>query len=146
MHPRDRRTSRRQFLFASAGAAAALSGADALFRGGGRARRRGSARRSGPGGIPLARRNFPVTLPLYSDNEAIGSGKRHGTRPAQRLQLVGLHQPGVVKAFQKEFGVKVNVTTFENEEEALAKLTSGKRRSTSGSRPSSTCRAQWRAS
>src|SRR6185503_13253902 len=50
---------------------------------------------------------------------------RHRERPAQRLQLVGLRQPAVVKKFEKAYNVKVKITTFENEEEALAKLTSG---------------------
>ena len=30
-----------------------------------------------------------------------------------------------MKKFEKAYGVKVKITTFENEEEALAKLTSG---------------------
>ena len=62
VHPREHRSSRRQFLFTSAGAAVALSGADALLRA---ADALGSSVGVpiGPGGIPLARRNHPVTLP-----------------------------------------------------------------------------------
>jgi spermidine/putrescine transport system substrate-binding protein len=124
MHPRDRRTTRRHFLFASAGSLAALSGADGLLRtANALAAQLGGP--VGPGGIPLARRNNPVTLPIYSDNEPIGSGKSTEKGPLNVFNWSDYVNPSVVKAFQKTYGVKVKVTTFENEEEALAKLTSG---------------------
>ena len=74
MHPRERRSTRRHFLFASAGRHRGSLGCRCP------APRRRRARRLvrapvGPGGIPLARRNHPVTLPIYSDNEPIASGK-----------------------------------------------------------------------
>jgi spermidine/putrescine transport system substrate-binding protein len=124
MHPRDRRTSRRHFLFASAGTVAALSGADALL-GGAEALAGGLGGPVGPGGIPLARRNSPVTLPIYSDNEPIGSGKSPEKGPLNVFNWSDYVNPAVVRAFEKQYKVKVKVTTFENEEEALAKLTSG---------------------
>ena len=124
MHPRDRRTSRRHFLFASAGTAAALSGADALLRGAD-ALAAGLGGPVGPGGIPLARRNSPVTLPIYSDNEPIGSGKSPEKGPLNVFNWSDYVNPAVVRAFEKQYKVQVKVTTFENEEEALAKLTSG---------------------
>jgi len=124
MHPRDRRTSRRHFLFASAGTVAAFSGADALLRGAD-ALAAGLGGPVGPGGIPLARRNSPVTLPIYSDNEPIGAGKSPEKGPLNVFNWSDYINPAVVKAFEKEYKVKVKVTTFENEEEALAKLTSG---------------------
>ncbi len=79
----------------------------------------------GPGGIPLARRGHPVTLPIYSDNEPIDSGKDIEKGPLQVFNWADYINPQVVKQFQKEFGVQVKITTFENEEEAIAKLTSG---------------------
>ena len=125
MHPRERRSTRRQFLFASGGTVAALSGGDALLRA---AAALGGVEGApmGPGGIPLARRNFPVTLPIYSDNEPIASGKSPEKGPLNVFNWDSYVNPAVVKRFEKEFKVQVNVTTFENEEEALAKLTSGK--------------------
>src|SRR5581483_5410327 len=124
MHPRERRTSRRHFLFASAGSVAALSGADALLRAAD-ALAAGLGGPVGPGGIPLARRTSPVTLPIYSDNEPIGSGKDTERGPLNVFNWSEYVNPAVVKDFEKEYKVKVNITTFANEEEALAKLTSG---------------------
>ena len=124
MHPRERRTTRRHFLFSSAGSVAALSGAGALLRAAeGFAATAGAP--IGPGGIPLARRNAPVTLPIYSDNEPIASGKHHEQGTLNVFNWSDYVNPAVITSFQKEFGVKVKITTFENEEEALAKLTSG---------------------
>jgi spermidine/putrescine transport system substrate-binding protein len=124
MHPRERRTSRRQFLFASAGAAAALSGADGLLRAAD-ALARPLGGPIGPGGIPLARRNSPVTLPIYSDNEPIGSGKSPERGPLNVFNWDAYVNPATIRRFERDFKVKVKITTFQNEEEALAKLTSG---------------------
>jgi spermidine/putrescine transport system substrate-binding protein len=124
MHPRERRTTRRQFLFATGGTIAALSGTDALLRAAD-ALGAVSGVPMGPGGIPLARRNHPVTLPIYSDNEPIASGKDIEKGPLNVFNWSDYINPAVVKQFQKDFKVQVKITTFENEEEALAKLTSG---------------------
>ncbi len=124
MHPRERRSSRRQFLFATAGSIAALSGADGLLRAAD-AFAGAAGGPVGPGGIPLARRSSPVTLPIYPDNKAIGAGKQSEKGPLNVFNWSDYVNPAVVKSFEKDFKVKVNVTTFENEEEALAKLTSG---------------------
>jgi spermidine/putrescine transport system substrate-binding protein len=124
MHPRERRTTRRQFLFSSGGAVAALSGGDALLRAAAALGADGGVP-LGPGGIPLARRGHPVTLPIYSDNEPIASGKSPEKGPLNVFNWSDYVNPAVVKKFQKEFNVRLNITTFENEEEALAKLTSG---------------------
>jgi spermidine/putrescine transport system substrate-binding protein len=124
VHPRERRTTRRHFLYASGGTLAAFSGADALLRA---ADALGSlaAPPMGPGGIPLARRNYPVTLPIYSDNEPIHSGKSPEKGPLNVFNWADYINPKIIKDFQKAHGVQVKVTSFENEEEALAKLTSG---------------------
>ena len=124
MHPRERRTTRRHFLFSSAGSIAALTGADTLLRAAG-ALAASDGAPIGPGGIPLARRNFPVTLPIYSDNEPIASGKNTEKGPLNVFNWSDYVNPATIKGFEKEYGVKVKITTFENEEEALAKLTSG---------------------
>ena len=124
MHPRERRTTRRKFLLASGGTVAALSGADALLRAADALGALGAAP-IGPGGIPLARRNSPVALPYYPDNHPIDSGKSPERGPLEIFTWADYIYPKVVKQFEKQYGVKVNITTFENEEEALAKLTSG---------------------
>jgi spermidine/putrescine transport system substrate-binding protein len=132
MHPRERPTTRRQFLIRAGVAVGALSGVDALLSACG-----GSAKSAvgttetngalmGPGGIPLARRDHPVTLPIYSDNHAIDSGLDLEKGPLEIFNWADYINPAVVKKFEKEFKVGVKITTFENEEEAIAKLTSGK--------------------
>ena len=121
MHPRERRQSRRHFLFSSAGTIAALSGADAIFR----AAEALAGAPMGPGGIPLARRKYPVTLPIYSDNEPIASGKNTEKGPLNIFNWSDYVNPAVVKQFERDYGVSVKITTFENEEEALSKLATG---------------------
>ncbi|MGH2935375.1 MAG: polyamine ABC transporter substrate-binding protein [Gaiellaceae bacterium] len=125
MHPRERRTTRRQFLFASGGTIAAISGADGLIRAADAFGATLSPPLMGPGGIPLARRDHPVTLPIYSGNEPIASGKSPERGPLQVFNWADYINPQVVKDFEKAYKVQVRITTFENEEEALAKLTSG---------------------
>ena len=131
MHPRERPTTRRQFLIRAGLTVGALSGADALLSACGGAANSAVTTGTtngvlmGPGGIPLARRDHPVTLPIYSDNHAIGSGKNLEAGPLNLFNWDAYINPATVKAFEKEFGVKVSLTTFENEEEAISKLTSG---------------------
>jgi spermidine/putrescine transport system substrate-binding protein len=132
VHPRERPTTRRQFLIRAGVAVSALSGADALLSAcGGSSTSAATTGTStngvlmGPGGIPLARRDHPVTLPIYGDNHAIESGKDLEAGPLNLYNWDAYINPATVKAFEKEFNVKVSVTTFENEEEAVQKLTSG---------------------
>ena len=80
----------------------------------------------GPGGIPLARRDHPVTLPLYSDNDPIASGLDLEKGPLNLFNWAAYINPAIVRKFEKEHSVQVTITTFENEEEAISKLTSGK--------------------
>ena len=148
MHPRERPTTRRQFLIRAGVTVGALSGADALLSAcGGSAKSAptttaGGGVLMGPGGIPLARRDHPVTLPIYGDNGPIDSGLNLEAGPLKLYNWDAYINPATVKAFEREFNVKVSVTTFENEEEAIAHLTSGRRTSTSGGRRSTTCRAR----
>ncbi len=125
MHPRERRTTRRHFLLASGGTIAALSGADALLQAAEALGGSLAGAPMGPGGIPLARRDHPVALPYYPDNHPIDAGKSPERGPLNVFNWADYINPKVVKAFEKQYGVTVNVTTFENEEEALAKLASG---------------------
>ena len=132
MHPRERPTTRRQFLIRAGTVIGTISGADAFLTACGGAAQNAAVKTEtngafiGPGGIPLARRDHPVTLPIYSDNEPIASGLNVEKGPLNLFNWDAYINPATVKKFEREFNVQVNVTTFENEEEALAKLTAGK--------------------
>jgi spermidine/putrescine transport system substrate-binding protein len=85
----------------------------------------GQVRGEGPGGLPLARPNVPVSLPLYGDNPAIKSGLKPEQGPLQLYNWEEYINPTVVNAFQKKYGVKVQISTFTTIDEAVAKITSG---------------------
>jgi spermidine/putrescine transport system substrate-binding protein len=75
-------------------------------------------------GIPLARRDYPVTLPR------IGDAVKSGTAPERGGELriynyADYLNPAVLKAFSKREGTEVKVTTFDTLDEAFSKLTSG---------------------
>ena len=77
-----------------------------------------AASRSRAAGTRSRCRSTPTTTP-------IASGLNNEKGPLNVFNWSDYVNPAVVKKFEKEYGVKVKVTTFENEEEALAKLTSG---------------------
>lgn len=78
---------------------------------------------TGPGGIPLARPDKPVKLPLY--NEAIKSGLE-----AERGGVFNIYNyaeyvdPNLLKAFSEKYDVTATVTTFDSIDEAITKLAS----------------------
>jgi spermidine/putrescine transport system substrate-binding protein len=84
---------------------------------------------SGPSastGIPLPRPNNPVTWPIFKDNKAIASGLPAEQDATLRIfNWVAYINPQVVKDFGKKFKCKVEVTTFNNMDEAMSKLRSG---------------------
>lgn len=80
----------------------------------------------GPGGIPLPRRDQPVTLPLYDDNPLIASGLEPEKGPLKLFNYSDYIDPAIVKKFEKRYGVKVSVSTFQSMDEAIGKLTAGK--------------------
>jgi spermidine/putrescine transport system substrate-binding protein len=79
----------------------------------------------GPGGIPIATRNRPVQLPLYDKNPPIDSNLPLESGPLKVYNWADYIDPETVKKFEKQFKTKVEVTTFQNEDEAMAKLQSG---------------------
>jgi spermidine/putrescine transport system substrate-binding protein len=131
MHPRERPTTRRQFLIRAGMVVGTLSGADMLLSAcGGTAKSAATTTGTngmlmGPGGIALARRDHPVTLPLYADNQAVASGMDAEQGPLQLFNWAAYINPATVKKFEKQHNVQVSITTFENEDEAIAKLTAG---------------------
>ena len=137
MHPRegwteDRRPeliSRRGFLRQGAAAGLLLGGGSSLLAACGSSAKPGTPTGTGTltsGGIPLPRPNNPVTWPLYQGNPAIASGLPPETNATLRLyNWVAYINPDCLKAFGKKYNCKVEVTTFENMDDALAKLRSG---------------------
>jgi spermidine/putrescine transport system substrate-binding protein len=75
-------------------------------------------------GIPLARRDYPVTLPRIGDPVASGAAPEKGGE-LRIYNYADYLNPAVLKAFAKREGVEVKVTTFETLDEAFSKLTSG---------------------
>jgi spermidine/putrescine transport system substrate-binding protein len=130
------RTTRRSFMRRAGGAAAALSvpgllaacgsttpagPSSASSSGSGSS----SATPTGPGGLPLARPDHPVTLPIYADNKPIAAGMQPEKGPLQLYNWIEYINPDVVKAFEKKYKVGVQISTFNTIDEAVAKLDSG---------------------
>jgi len=131
MHPRegwteDRRelVTRRGFLKQGAAAGALLGGAGSLLAACGTA-----TSTTGPltsGGIPLPRPRNPVTWPVYKDNPAIKSGLAPEQNATLRIfNWVAYLNPQIMKDFGKKYNCQVELTTFNNIDEAMAKLRSG---------------------
>ena len=144
MHPREgwterraparRGLSRRSFLQPERGRRAAGGGAGPLLAACG-------LRRPGPAGwrtaaIPLPRPDHPVTWPIFTDNKPITSG----LQPEQGATLqiynwVAYINQQCLKNFAKKYNCKVQLTTFNTMDEAIAKLrTRAARASTSSAR------------
>jgi spermidine/putrescine transport system substrate-binding protein len=128
----DDGTDRRTFIKRASAAAAGLSASGLLAAcgttsptGGGGGASSTAAADLGPGGLPLARHNRPVTLPLYADNKAIASGLQPEKGPLQFYNWIEYINPAVVKDFEKKYGVKVQISTFDTIDEAVGKLASG---------------------
>jgi spermidine/putrescine transport system substrate-binding protein len=117
-------TTRRTFLARSAIAAAGLSSSALLEACGSTTAPVGSSSEKGPGGLPLARADNPVTLPIYADNKAIATALAPEKGPLQLYNWIAYINPDVIKAFEKKYHVKVQLSTFNTIEEAIAKLSS----------------------
>ena len=133
MHPREGWSedgpgrpglSRRSFLRTSAGAGLLAGGLGPLLAAcssGGAA-----AGASGVSTIPLPRPNNPVTWPLFKDNAAIKSGLQPEQGTLKIYNWVAYINQQCLKDFAKKYNVPVpQVTTFNNTDEAMAKLRSG---------------------
>ena len=137
MHPRegwteDRRPeliSRRGFLRQGAAAGLLVGGGSSLLAACGSSAKPGTPTGTPTltsGGIPLPRPHNPVTWPLYQNNPAIASNLPPETGATLRLfNWVAYINPQCLTDFGKKYNCKVEVTTFENMDTALAKLRSG---------------------
>ena len=77
------------------------------------------------GGVKLSRPDNPATLPTFDDIEPIADGLAPETGTLKVFNYEEYIAPSVLKKFQREYGVKVEVTTFTSMDEAIAKLSSG---------------------
>ncbi|MBA2531073.1 MAG: spermidine/putrescine ABC transporter substrate-binding protein [Nocardioidaceae bacterium] len=126
MHPRerpvyDRRRFLRNSLYVSLGTVAApglLSACSST----------GSSTSAANTVLPLARPDDPVTLPVHDDIPAIADGMDPETGILKVFNYSDYLAPGLLKAFGEEYGVEVEVTTFNSMDEAVAKLRTGQAR------------------
>ncbi len=134
---------RRQFIRLSALGAAAAGFAPALLSGcgddddttgtggtggtGGTSGSGGSGSDDGnsSGGVKLSRPNDPATLPTFDDIPAIADGLPVESGKLKVYNYEEYVAPDVLKAFEKKYKVKVEVTTFTSMDEAVARLASG---------------------
>jgi spermidine/putrescine transport system substrate-binding protein len=112
--------SRRDILRGGAASAVLLGGGSLL------AACSGGSSTSGTATIPLPRPNNPVTWPIYSDNKAIKSGLQPETGATLKVyNWTAYINQAVVNSFAKQYNCKVQVSTFNTMDEALAKIHSG---------------------
>jgi spermidine/putrescine transport system substrate-binding protein len=134
-HPKDRPLTREQLLRRAAGSALAISGVGALAgcqntttpigSGGGAGSKFVAARPLGPGGLPLPRPDYAVTWAITSDNQPIRDGRGTERGPLRIYNYADYIWPGLVKRFEKKYGTKVQIATYNSADEAIAKLAAG---------------------
>jgi spermidine/putrescine transport system substrate-binding protein len=76
--------------------------------------------------VVVGTREDPAKQPLYDDNPMIESGQEPEEGPLRLYNWADYIYTRVLKDFEKEFGVQVELTTFYNLEEATRKLRTGK--------------------
>jgi spermidine/putrescine transport system substrate-binding protein len=134
-HPRDRSgLTRKQLLKGAAGSALAVGGIGALagcentttpIGGGGVNSKFVEARPLGPGGLPLPRPDYAITWAITSDNPLIADGRKPEGGPLKIYNYADYLWPGLVKRFEKKYGTKVQIATYNSADEAIAKLAAG---------------------
>jgi len=129
-HPKERGSTRRDFLMRSGGAALGLSSAGSLLAacgnttqpsGGGSGT---GGQPVGPGGLPLARPDKRVTLPLWEN--PIESG----LQPETGGTFTVFNYPAyfwkkLLRDFGKKYGVEVQYTPFDNIASGIQQLAAG---------------------
>lgn len=121
----DATSTRRRFLQRGATAALGLSAASVLAACSDTTVPGGQSPHKAPGGLPLARPDNPVQLPIYPDNPRVPSGLEPEDGPLQLYNWAEYINTAVVKSFEKKYGVGVEISTFSTIDEAIAKLASG---------------------
>jgi spermidine/putrescine transport system substrate-binding protein len=120
-HPRERRSyGRREFLERGALGLLGLTAAGPLLAACG-----GSEGSFKPPALELSRPDHPVLQPLFADNSAIKAGLEPEAGPLKIYNWNGYLWPKLMKDFGKEYGVKVELSTFSTMDEAIQKMSSG---------------------
>jgi spermidine/putrescine transport system substrate-binding protein len=125
-HPRERETwgnpvGRRDFLRGSAAGVFALSTAGIWLSACGEDESGGG---SGDA-FQLSRPDEPVRLPLFDDNQPIADGLEPESGTLKLYNYTEYNSPAVLKKFEREFGVGVEVSTFTTMTEAVERLRTG---------------------
>lgn len=90
----------------------------------------GASNGAGSGGVTIATRDNPVRWPVYEDNQPIGDGlePEHGG-VLQLYNYADYLAPGLIKAFKAKYAdyeIDVQLSTFNDVQEALLKIREGK--------------------
>src|SRR3954451_22385841 len=78
-----------------------------------------------PAGLPLPRPDNSITWAITDDNKPIPDSVRPEVGPLRIYNYADYVDPTTVKKFQKKFGAKVQVATYNSSDEAIAKIASG---------------------
>jgi spermidine/putrescine transport system substrate-binding protein len=135
-HPKDRLgLTRRQLLHGAAGTVVGASTLGLLAGcenttgpiGGGTAQSNKFvvSKPLGPGGLPLPRPDNSVTWAITADNEPVAEGRPVEKGPLTIYNYADYIWPGLLKKFEKRYGTKVQLATYNSSDEAIAKLASG---------------------
>jgi len=123
-HPRQNTWSRRQFLTRAAGGAIAVPSMAAILAACDKPGTTTGGDGSAAGDIPIAMPDSPVELPLNAEPLATATPLEEGAT-LQVYNWDAYMYKKVLQAFEDEFGVTVEWTTFNNMEEGIQKLVSG---------------------
>jgi len=124
-HPMENRWSRRQFLGRAAGGAVALPSLSAILAACAKPDE-GADAGSGSSAsteIPIATLENPVELPVTTDTIAADTPIESG--PLVLYNWADYIHKKVVAEFEEEYGVDVEITTFNNMEEGIQKFANG---------------------
>jgi spermidine/putrescine transport system substrate-binding protein len=120
-HPMEHRWSRRQFLTRAAGGAVAVPSLAAILAACSKPGTEGGG--ASPTEIPIATLDDPVTLPLNADPIPASTPVESG--PLVYYNWADYIYKREVSKFEEKFGVEVQLTTYNNMEEGIAKVESG---------------------
>jgi len=123
-HPIGPRYSRRQFLRQAAGASIALPSLAAILA----ACAKPGQLPPGVHIIPPARQDRPVTLPTYGTEPIATDTPIETGVTLQVYNWADYFYKKTLRAFEDQFGVTVEYTTFNNMEEGIQKISSGQLR------------------
>ena len=120
-HPKD--LSRRAFLQRAGGAAVAVPSIAAILAACSKPTEGAGGGSTGTGAIPIATLENPVTLPVYEDPIAADTPIESG--PLVLYNWADYIWKKKVNDFAEEYGVEVEITTFNNMEEGIQKVSNG---------------------